>query len=514
MYRKLALISAFLATARAQSACTLQTETHPSLTWQKCSSGGTCTQQTGSVVIDANWRWTHATNSSTNCYDGNTWSSTLCPDNETCAKNCCLDGAAYASTYGVTTSADSLSIGFVTQSAQKNVGARLYLMASDTTYQEFTLLGNEFSFDVDVSQLPCGLNGALYFVSMDADGGVSKYPTNTAGAKYGTGYCDSQCPRDLKFINGQANVEGWEPSSNNANTGIGGHGSCCSEMDIWEANSISEALTPHPCTTVGQEICEGDGCGGTYSNDRYGGTCDPDGCDWNPYRLGNTSFYGPGSSFTLDTTKKLTVVTQFETSGAINRYYVQNGVTYKQPNAELGSYSGNELNDDYCTAEESEFGGSSFSDKGGLTQFKKATSGGMVLVMSLWDDYYANMLWLDSTYPTNETSSTPGAVRGSCSTSSGVPAQLESQSPNAKVVYSNIKFGPIGSTGNPSGGNPPGGNPPGTTTTRRPATTTGSSPGPTQTHYGQCGGIGYSGPTVCASGTTCQVLNEFYSQCL
>lgn len=38
---------------------------------------------------------------------------------------------------------------------------------------------------------------------MDADGGLAKYSTNTAGAKYGTGYCDSQCPRDLKFINGQ-----------------------------------------------------------------------------------------------------------------------------------------------------------------------------------------------------------------------------------------------------------------------------------------------------------------------
>lgn len=37
---------------------------------------------------------------------------------------------------------------------------------------------------------------------MDADGGTSKYSTNTAGAKYGTGYCDSQCPRDIKFING------------------------------------------------------------------------------------------------------------------------------------------------------------------------------------------------------------------------------------------------------------------------------------------------------------------------
>jgi cellulose 1,4-beta-cellobiosidase len=52
--------------------------------------------------------------------------------------------------------------------------------------------------DVDLSGLPCGFNGALYFVSMDADGGLKKYSTNKAGAKYGTGYCDAQCPRDLK----------------------------------------------------------------------------------------------------------------------------------------------------------------------------------------------------------------------------------------------------------------------------------------------------------------------------
>ena len=36
----------------------------------------------------------------------------------------------------------------------------------------------EFTFDVDVSQLPCGLNGALYFVEMDEDGGKGKFPTN------------------------------------------------------------------------------------------------------------------------------------------------------------------------------------------------------------------------------------------------------------------------------------------------------------------------------------------------
>jgi cellulose 1,4-beta-cellobiosidase len=68
----------------------------------------------------------------------------------------------------------------------------------------FKFTGNqEFTFDVDLSNLPCGFNGALYFVSMDADGGLSKYSTNKAGAKYGTGYCDAQCPRDLKFINGE-----------------------------------------------------------------------------------------------------------------------------------------------------------------------------------------------------------------------------------------------------------------------------------------------------------------------
>jgi cellulose 1,4-beta-cellobiosidase len=32
--------------------------------------------------------------------------------------------------------------------------------------------------------------------------------------------------------------------------------------------------------------------------------------------------------------------------------------------------------------------------------------------------------------------------------------------------------------------------------------------------YGQCGGIGYSGSTTCASGYTCTVSNSYYSQCL
>lgn len=205
MFPKAVLVFfSLFAIARGQQVGTLQAENHPKLTWQKCTRGGSCaTQSTGEVVLDSNWRWLHTTTGYTNCYTGNTWNTTLCPDGKTCAANCALDGADYPGTYGITTSGNSLNLKFVTTSQQKNIGSRVYLMASQTRYQMFQLLNQEFTFDVDVSKLPCGLNGALYFSQMDADGGLAKYSTNKAGAKYGTGYCDSQCPRDIKFINGE-----------------------------------------------------------------------------------------------------------------------------------------------------------------------------------------------------------------------------------------------------------------------------------------------------------------------
>ena len=54
-----------------------------------------------------------------------------------------------------------------------NVGSRVYLLdESEDEYKMFYLKNREFTFDVDVSQLPCGLNGALYFVEMAKDGGM------------------------------------------------------------------------------------------------------------------------------------------------------------------------------------------------------------------------------------------------------------------------------------------------------------------------------------------------------
>lgn len=206
MYNKLALASfTLLAAVRGQQVGTLTPETHPGMAMQVCSSGGSCTTKNTKVVIDANWRWLHTTSGYTNCYTGNAWDSAICSDPKTCAQNCAVDGADYSGTYGITTPAsNALTLKFVTKTGTgTNIGSRVYLMADDSNYQAFNLKNNEFTFDVDMSNLPCGLNGALYFSQMDIDGGMAKNPGNKAGAKYGTGYCDAQCPHDMKFINGE-----------------------------------------------------------------------------------------------------------------------------------------------------------------------------------------------------------------------------------------------------------------------------------------------------------------------
>merc|ERR1712100_868704 len=71
-----------------------------------------------------------------------------------------------------------------------NVGSRTFLIEDDYAYKLFQLKNKEFTYTVDDSNLDCGLNGALYFVQMDADGGKEKY--GNAGAQLGLGYCAAQ----------------------------------------------------------------------------------------------------------------------------------------------------------------------------------------------------------------------------------------------------------------------------------------------------------------------------------
>ena len=284
-------------------------------------------------------------------------------------------------------------------------------------------------------------------------------------------------------------------------------------MDIWEANSISTAFTPHPCDEPGQVMCSGDSCGGTYSDDRYGGTCDPDGCDFNAFRQGNESFYGPGG--VVDTNSPFTLVTQFLTDDGtdtgtlseIKRFYVQNGKVIANAESIIPGVPGNSLTTEFCDAQKDVFGDIDvFTAHGGMAGMGEALEQGVTLVLSIWDDHHSHMLWLDSNYPTDADPSVPGIARGTCPTDSGVPAEVEAQYPDAYVVYSNIKVGPIGSTfGGNDGGNPD------------PTTTSATNPGPTGElagHWEQCGGNGWTGPTACQSPWTCTKVNDWYSQCL
>lgn len=497
-----------------QGAGTLQQETHPKLDFAECDASG-CKSFTKEIVLDSNWRWVHD-QSGTNCYSGNSWDSRICPDVDTCTDDCYVDGAgSYENTYGVKTSGDALTVKFVTHGNYgDNVGSRMFLMDNDQEYYTFALLNKEFTFDIDVSELPCGLNGAIYFVEMDKDGGMAKYPTNKAGAKYGTGYCDAQCPHDLKFISGEANMASWAPNPNDTSSGTGHYGSCCTEMDIWEANTISTAYTPHPCDTDGPYRCEGVDCGDNSAGDRYNGVCDKNGCDFNTFRNGNKLFYGPGATYQVDSTKKFTVVTQFLTDDGtesgnlkeIRRLYVQDGNVIENPAIIVPGGSDtpyDSITQPYCTETKIAYGETdSFDLRGGFPQLTEAFAReSMVLVMSLWDDHEDQMLWLDSCDPPDAPESDPGVCRGTCPTSSGLPADVEKQHPDAKYVMSNIKFGDIGTTYT----NDP---------VKAPTKQTTKPPQQCSPAYGQCGGQNWDGPDCCVDGSTCVVSNPYYSQCL
>ncbi|CAE6451189.1 unnamed protein product [Rhizoctonia solani] len=172
--------------------------------------------------------------------------------------------------------------------------------------------------------------------------------------------------------------------------------------------------------------------------------------------MGVNNFYGQGSSYTVDTTKKVTVVTPFITadgtaSGAlseIRRIYVQDGkVTQNSKTNISGIFTYDSMTESFCTAQKTAFSDTNiFAAKGGYANMGKAFDNGMVLVLSIWDDHAANMLWLDSNYPVGADASQPGVARGTCATTSGVPSDVETNSPNSFVTYSNIRFGDLDST--------------------------------------------------------------------
>jgi cellulose 1,4-beta-cellobiosidase len=170
--------------------------------------------------------------------------------------------------------------------------------------------------------------------------------------------------------------------------------------------------------------------------------------------MGDRSFFGVGK--TVDTSSKFTVVTQFITEDnttmgtltEIRRIYVQNGKVIQNSKVNIpGMEAYDSITNAFCNDEVTAFNDpNTFETRGGLKRMGRAFNEGMVLVLALWVDQSANMLWLDSDYPLNKSASIPGVAHRPCATTSGVPADVESQSPDSSVTFSNIKFGDIGST--------------------------------------------------------------------
>ncbi|KAG9083221.1 hypothetical protein FRC06_004645 [Ceratobasidium sp. 370] len=151
--------------------------------------------------------------------------STLCLDPVTCATDCAFGGADYGGTYGVTINDNAAALKSVTSNSNgKHVGTRVYLLADDSTLQMFKVKNQEFTFDVDLSNFP------------------------------------DQWPKDIKVIDGGADVVGWTPLANNANSSASRYDTRRNEVDVWEANSRDPAYTPNPYTVHGQTRCSADQC--------------------------------------------------------------------------------------------------------------------------------------------------------------------------------------------------------------------------------------------------------------
>ncbi|KAH7321982.1 concanavalin A-like lectin/glucanase domain-containing protein, partial [Rhexocercosporidium sp. MPI-PUGE-AT-0058] len=388
-------------------------EVHPKLTTWKCTKAGGCKAQNSVIVLDQLAHPVYQVNNpSQNCgVWGSAPNATVCPDEATCAKNCIVDGISNYEKYGVKTKGDTLYMSQLDKN-RNVVSPRAYLLnQKGDKYEMLKLSGNELSFDVDSSKLPCGMNGALYLSEMEEDGGKSDL--NPTGASYGGGYCDAQC-FTFPFVNGVGNIDA--------------KGACCNEMDIWEANAAATSIAPHTCNQTSLYKCTPGECA-------FDGVCDKWGCAYNPYGQGNKKYYGRGLK--VDTNRPFTVVTQFpEVNGVmteIRRLYVQDGKVIKNAAVNTTGVPGIDFINDANLCGKPGVA-TRYMDLGGTAGMGKALARGMVLIFSVWWDDSGFMNWLDS------------GNAGPCNATEGDPKVVLKVEPNPAVTWSKVKWGEIGST--------------------------------------------------------------------
>ncbi|KAI6380456.1 hypothetical protein MCOR25_001647 [Pyricularia grisea] len=419
-----ALLSFFVALSvvTGQQIGTEIPEIHPDLPTQFCTRKDGCVFRKTKVVADVMFRSMHVKgNVSMPCTAA--FGTPMCPDAATCTRNCVLEDVDY-STLGVSTNGTALKLRqYVFNGTEYvKVAPRVFLLGEDArNYELMRLVNMELAFDVDVSKLGCGMNGALYLSEMDVSG--SRSDLNPAGAAYGTGECDAQCFQNQNFTNGVANLEYPPP------------GACCNELDIWEANREATALTPHTCSKPSSFRCTGEECGNGKA-----GVCDKSGCQINPYKLGDKKFYGPGG--TIDTTKRFTVLTQFvhehpeagidiARAGQlkeIRRKYIQDGRVIEDihtSNASISPLKG--MDQSFCKT----YGSEAYTRLGGMVGMGQSMARGMVLIFSIWNSEGDFMNWLDA------------GDNGPCGPTDGDPKKIKQETPKVSVTYSNIKWGEL-----------------------------------------------------------------------
>ncbi|KAH9820042.1 family 7 glycoside hydrolase [Melampsora americana] len=430
---------------------TSPTEIQPKFNYERCTREG-CFKHKGTVTADVSYREIHSRKDPKKlCLKDKRWDSRLCSNQDECLKNCEINGILnYTERTGVTnfnSAENSINLKLVVsedkKTKKKKIGSRVFHLDQHGHYVMYKLKGKEISFDVDLSRLGCGLNGAFYLSEMDINGGSKNQSfmnSNHSGSYYGTGYCDAQCPQDLAFTGAEVNVN---LSRKNAPR----QGLCCQEMDLLEANALSHSFTAHSCKTPGQTPCLGDQCG-----EGKEGYCA--GCDFNPYRLGSPNFFGPGK--TIDSNLPFKIVTQFLTDSMgdlaeIRRLYVQNGTIFQNTRAGIRQMKHHDsITNKFCSTSQKVFGGegqSEFRAKGGLKKLGESLERGMVLVMSLWDDKTeSDMLWLDGHFPRNASSRLPGVLRGPCTPEESDTKMIESKFPDAFIQFSNVRIGELDTT--------------------------------------------------------------------
>ena len=137
---------------------------------------------------------------------------------------------------------------------------------SQISYEKLDLLGKTLSYTVDVSEVDCGCNAALYLVAMDK-------PTS-----FSSGYCDIQSAGDN-----------------------------CLEIDLMEANRKAFQTTLHSQTGTG-----------------FNGDCNQYGCSYN-WGKHATNMYGQGSGHNIDSSKPYDVAAHFGHDGEMTVTLTQGG---------------------------------------------------------------------------------------------------------------------------------------------------------------------------------------------